>query len=581
MPKIDVDQELFFQALGRRLGREELVPLLEVAKAELDDWSEAEGILRIECNDTNRPDLWSTMGLARQLAIHLTGNVPRYGFFSRPGAAQPSADRRVIVDEGLRSIRPFIGSFVAEGRPMTDALLREIIQSQEKLCGNFGRKRKMVAMGVSRVDLIQWPVHYRAADPDATRFVPLDFTRPLSMREILAEHPKGREYGGIVAGFDRFPLLADGRGEVLTFPPVINSALIGGVRVGDSRLFIDLTGPDLEIILTAVAIAACDFADMGFQVLPVAVEYPFDTRWGRRVVTPFYFQQEIAVDVAAAGMLLGVRFSPEEAAGLIRRMGSSVTVDRGSLVVAPPEYRNDFLHPVDAIEEIMVGRGMASFAPVMPSEMTVGRLTAMEEYTRGVRDLMIGLGYQEMIFNYLGARRDFAERMQRDGSELVEIANPMTESYAVVRDSVIPSLLASETASANAAYPHRIFEVGKVVRRDPLENTGSRTVTALGALWADRGVGFNEIDAHVMALCWYLGLEPRLEAIDDPRFIGGRAAAIGVGGKRIGVMGEVHPRVLENWGIAMPCVAVEITLDGLEGAGTGGACSAGGSSAGA
>jgi phenylalanyl-tRNA synthetase beta chain len=568
MPKIDVDQELFFQALGRRLSREELVPLLEVAKAELDEWSEAEGILRVELNDTNRPDLWSTMGLARQLAVHLTGQVPRYRFFSRPGAAQATAERRVVVDAGLRGIRPYIGSFVAEGREMTDALLREIIQSQEKLCGNFGRKRKMVAMGVSRADLVQWPVHYRAADPDATRFVPLDFTRPLSMREILAEHPKGREYGGIVAGFDRFPLLADGRGEVLTFPPVINSALIGGVRVGDSRLFVDLTGPDLETILTAVAIAACDFADMGFRVMPVAVEYPFDTPWGRGIVTPFYFQKATVVDVAAAGRLLGERLSPEEAAGLIRRMGSSVRVDGDSLVVSPPEYRNDFLHPVDAMEEIMVGRGMASFAPVMPDEMTVGRLTAMEQYTRGVRDLMIGLGYQEMIYNYLGARRDFADRMLRDGSELVEIANPMTESYAVVRDSVIPCLLASEAISSNAAYPHRIFETGKVARRDPQANTGSRTLTSLGALWADRAVGFNEIDAHVMALCWYLGLEPKLEAVDDPRFIGGRAAAIGVGGRRIGVMGELAPQVLEHWGVTMPCVAVEITLDGLEGGGT-------------
>ena len=84
------------------------------------------------------------------------------------------------------------------------------------------------------------------------------------MRQILTEHPKGKEYGPIVSSFARFPLLADGKGEVLTFPPVINSALIGGVKPGDTRLFIDLTGPDLDIILTACAIAACDFADMGF-----------------------------------------------------------------------------------------------------------------------------------------------------------------------------------------------------------------------------------------------------------------------------------------------------------------------------
>ena len=206
----------------------------------------------------------------------------------------------MVVDAGLREIRPFIAPSWPKGVAVTDALLKEIIQSQEKLCGNFGRKRKMIAMGVSRADLIAWPVRYGAADPDATRFVPLDFDTPMSMREILAAHPKGREYGPIVAQFPQFPLLADGKGEVLTFPPVINSALIGGVKLGDTRLFIDLTGPDLQILLTARAIAACDFADMGFTILPVKVEYPYDTPLGRDGDTPYYFQKETTLEVAEA-----------------------------------------------------------------------------------------------------------------------------------------------------------------------------------------------------------------------------------------------------------------------------------------
>jgi phenylalanyl-tRNA synthetase beta chain len=563
MPKIDVSEELFFPALGRRFEEAELVELLSAAKAELDGWDHDAKQLRIELNDTNRPDLWSTLGLARQLATYLGRPMPSYPFFSRAGDVKPSADRRVIVDAGLADIRPYIVSFVVEGREVTDALLREIIQSQEKLCDIYGRRRKTIAMGVSRADLIAWPVHFRAADPDATRFTPLDFDRPLSMREILAEHPKGREYGPIVAGFPRFPLLADAKGEVLTFPPVINSALIGGVKPGDRRLFIDLTGPDLDTLLVAGAIAACDFADMGFTVLPVQVEFPRDTTYGRKVTTPFSFQPETVLEVADAERRLGDRFDPEEAAGFVRKMGNTVRVEGNRLVVSPPPFRNDFLHPVDVVEEIMIGRGMASFAPVMPREFTVGRLTRGEQCARQVRDLMIGLGYQEMIYNYLGTRADFVDRMLRDGSELVEIANPMSESYAALRDSIIPNLLASEAASANAAYPHRIFEVGTTVVKDPADNQGSRTRTCLGALLADREAGFNDIDAQVLALCFYLNLEPVVSPVEDPRFIPGRAAAISVGGRKVGVMGEIAPQVLERWGIQMPCTAAEIVLDGL------------------
>jgi phenylalanyl-tRNA synthetase beta chain len=471
----------------------------------------------------------------------------------------------VVVDKGLKDIRPFIGSIVAEGKEVTDALLREIIQSQEKLCGNFGRKRKTIAMGVSRADLVTWPVSYSAADPDKTRFIPLDFEKPMSMRQIITEHPKGKEFGHIVSGFSRFPLLADGKGEVLTFPPVINSALIGGVKPGDTRLFIDLTGPDLDTILTACAIAACDFADMGFRIQPVAVEYPFDTPYGRTIVTPFYFQKDTVLEVAEASKRLGEEFTVDQAAACIRKMGNTVKVKGTTIIVSPPEYRNDFLHAVDAIEEIVIGRGMDTFTPVMPRDFTVGRVSEAEEYGRRVREIMIGLGYQEMIYGYLGARKDIVERMCIDGADAIEIANPMAESFDTVRNSILPNLLGSEAESAHATYPHRIFEIGKIVLRDAKANEGSRTYNSLGFLIADREAGFNEVDAHALALFYYLSLEPKLFPAEDPRFIPGRAAVISVGGRRVGIMGEVHPRVLSNWGIEMPCAAVELHLDLMRG----------------
>ena len=263
---------------------------------------------------------------------------------------------------------------------------------------------------------------------------------------------------------------------MLTFPPVINSALIGGVKIGDKRLFIDLTGPGHGPILTACAIAACDFADMGFTIRPVAVEYPFDTPYGRTVVTPFYFQKE-TVACCRRGREAPRRAIHPRRRRLIRSMGSGVRVEGTGSIVTPPEYRNDFLHPVDAIEEIMIGRGMDTFTPVLPRDFTVGRVSAAEEYGRRVREIMIGLGYQEMIYGYLGSRKDFVERMGRDGADAVEIANPMTESIDMVRDSIIPNLLASEAESAHATYPHRMFEIGKTAVKDARRTTARAPTT--------------------------------------------------------------------------------------------------------
>jgi phenylalanyl-tRNA synthetase beta chain len=269
--------------------------------------------------------------------------------------------------------------------------------------------------------------------------------------------------------------------------------------------------------------------------------------------------------VSEAEKRLGDSFTPEQAASYIRKLGSTVTVEARKLHVAPAEYRNDFLHPVDAVEEIMIGRGMASFTPILPRDFTVGRISTAEEYNRKAREIMIGLGYQEMIYPYLGSKRDFIERMGTDGADAIEIGNPMTESADMVRNSIIPNLLASEAESAHAVYPHRIFEIGKVAVKDASLDYGSRTDALLSCLLADREAGFNEVNAHVLALLYYMSLEAVLAPLDDPRFIPGRAAAVNVGGRRIGMIGEIHPQCLTNWGIEMPCAVAELNLDIMRG----------------
>ncbi len=60
---------------------------------------------------------------------------------------------------------------------------------------------------------------------------------------------------------------------------------------------------------------------------------------------------------------------------------------------------------------------------------------------------------------------------------------------------------------------------------------------------------------------FYLSAGYTLKESDDPRFIRGRCAAIMCGGRKVGIMGEIHPQVLENWGIQMPCAACEVNLD--------------------
>lgn len=574
MPKIEVNEELFFSLLGSRRGAEDLEFALTAAKAELDEWSRdpsippAERVIKIELNDTNRPDLWSSAGLAR--ALRLKAGAPRapYPFFSREGDVR-SASRKVLVDESVSRVRPFLAGFCVSGKPIDEAFLKEMIQTQEKLAWNFGRKRKTISMGLYRSAEIRWPVRYKAVEPRSVRFVPLQETREMDLLQILAEHPKGKEYAFILEKEPLHPLLVDSQGGVLSYPPIINSAGLGAVQVGDSELFIELTGTDLPSVCLAASIVACDFADFGYSIEPVLVEYGYDTPFGRSPVFPWYFQKPLSVDAGRASRLLGKSLDVQLVAQALEKLGSRVEIHGQYVSAWPAEYRNDFLHQVDLIEDVMIGIGMENFPPERPRDFTIGRLIPIELFSRKAKGVLVGLGYQELIYNYLGSGKDYIERMGIDAAKVLRVANPMTENYEYVRNSPLPGLLGTEAISSKAAYPHRIFEVGKVAFRDEAENYGAATRQYLGMLSVHGAADYNEVASQVATLLFYLGrdyevAEPEGESV-DPRFIPGRQARVLFKGKDVGVYGELHPRLLEAWGIGLPAAAAEFDLDLLLG----------------
>jgi len=572
MPKIDVNEQLFFNLLGEKYDySSEFEHLLSSAKAELDEAPSAavpqdERIIKIELNDTNRPDLWSTAGLARLLRMHTGGasNKARYQtFLSTVGERKNSGNRTITVAPALQHIRPFMTAFVISGKPIDDAMLKDIIQTQEKLCWNFGRKRRSVSMGVYRSELINWPVQYRAVDPHTTSFTPLGFDTEMTCEQIITEHPKGKEYGWILKGMKKVPLLSDAKGGVLSMAPIINSAQIGAVQQGDTDLLVELTGTDMPSLLLATNIVACDFSDAGYTILPVSVEYPYDTGFGKTITTPLYFQEPTKTTVHAVNKLLGTALSAQDIVEALERMDNTVTVEGDCLTLTPPAYRNDFLHEVDIIEDVMMGKTVEFFEPETPREFTIGRLSPVTLLSRKIKSLMVGFGYQEMIFNYLGSKKDYIDRMNIDGESVIEIANPMSENYQFVRPSIIPSLLSAETVSGNAVYPHRIFETGKIAYLAPEENTGTRTRQSLGFLTVNQDANFNEAASLVAGLLYYLQMDYTVCETHDPRFIEGRQAGVLANGKQIGIFGELHPQVLENWSVTVPAFAGELDIESI------------------
>lgn len=535
--------------------------------------------LRIELKDTNRPDLWSVEGIARQLRSHRQGGGQPYTHFAAAASALT-----IEVDPRLETIRPFIGGFLVHGRAVDENGLLALIETQEVLTRNFGHKRKTVSIGVYDGTNLRFPVHYRAVARDGIRFAPLPpvanreqwpLDAQLTPAEILAQHPTGREYGWILADQPLVPLLTDAQGEVLSLPPIINSAGLGRVTPGMTALFVEMTGTELDHCLLALNIMATNLVDRGWQITPVTTQYPYDTVRGRQITAPHPLPLTQSLPVTEFERLLGQRLEATAIASKLRAYGVDALVSDGQIKATIPSYRQDYLHPVDVIEDYAISRGYETIAPTMQQEFTVGKLHPLTDYEDLVRDVMIGLGFEEAICNILTDAASIRTRMNvtaADAAQLqpflstsaVGISNVMNLNYAHLRDWVLPSLMEIESHSAGALYPHRLFEVGEVAVFDAGQNLGSRTEVRLAALIADDNASFDSAQSISYALLNSLGVAFSVEPWVHPAFINGRVARIVLADQTpLGFFGELAPPVILNWGGRTPIAALELSLSTL------------------
>lgn len=564
MPTISFFHADLETLLGRSASLPEIESWLPLVKGELKDYLSPTGELRVELQDSNRPDLWCVEGIARQIRIALTNTPAAYPFWSTKGRAK----RRLLVLPETESVRPYIAACGAVGYRVTEAGLTQLIQTQEKLAEIFGRKRHTVSIGIYRLKPLTFPLTYGLVKPTEVRFTPLGFSEKMTLEEILTVHPKGLEYGYILSGHEKFPLFWDKEGQILSFPPIINSRDIGEVHVGDTDLLLEVTGTDLRMVLLTLNILATNLADRGACIEPIDVTYPYATALGTVIRTPYNIAQPQRVRASEIEQALGMSLGTEAIESALRAYGYHVKSTRQTLSVTPPPYRDDLMHVVDVAEDVAISRGYDAFPPLMPTQFTVGALSQIEQLSDQIRTLMIGFGFQEIFSNILMSRNELIERMRLAGSEheaVVEVANPMSLSYACLRSAILPCLLRVEATSPRAFYPHKLFEIGEVAIPNPCAELGSETKTHLAVLLASSTANFSEIHAVLDLFFYYLLKSYRLEPITHPSYLDGRVGQIFHEEQAIGVIGELHPEVLEAWQITMPTAALELHCDELIG----------------
>ncbi|MEM2560235.1 MAG: phenylalanine--tRNA ligase subunit beta [Candidatus Bathyarchaeia archaeon] len=555
MPTIEVEREDLENLLGARLpsDAEELNEILSFIKGEVKRLSSDE--IQIDIKDSNRADLWCVEGIARALRgiLGIEGGLKRYEVLGGSGVV-------VYVDGKLRDIRPYIACAVVRGVRLSNAAIRHIMRFQDKMDQTHGRGRRRTSIGLYNFDLISPPLYYTVSKPRETRFVPLGFNEELSLAEILERHPKGVEYGHIVKPFDLWPIFIDSKGRVLSFPPIINSNDLGRVTVDTKNVLVEVTGTSFKAVLHALTNVVLALADRGGAIYSTEIHYPYED-FGV-TVTPDLKTERMRIDIEYIRGVIGISLSPKEIVDLLEKSRYGVLEVSGeTIVVEVPCYRADIMHPIDVVEDIAIAYDLNKMKPRWPQITTTGGLAEETRLRNLVREVMVGLGYQEVLTFSMSNPTTLFAKMGVPQGDVIEVVNPKVSSMTCLRNWLIPSLMEYLSHNRHAEYPQRIFEVGYCVIRDNKMPNKARDIEKLACVTIHSSASFSEIKSVLDSLFMSIGIKYELEEAEHGSFIEGRAGKIIVNGEDAGIIGEIHPQVLENWGLNNPAAALEINLN--------------------
>ena len=546
-PVITIYIDRFSKILGRETSVEELTRFIPWLGVDIED--AGKDYVKIEYNP-NRPDFGTPVGIARSYlgVLGERKGIIRYNI--------NKSNLKIIVDESVKTIRPYIMGAVVKDLDLDEDILNEIIEFQEDLHMGIGRRRRKVAIGLHNFKPIKFPIKYTTVD-ETFSFIPLGFDDEATIREILEYHPKGREYGYILSGFNRYPIILDSENKVLSFPPIING-IYTEIKPGDKDIFIDVTGIDLDILSKTLNLLVTTFSDYGGRLYSV---YIHDA--GKVLETPMLDYKEKDVKLSEINKLLGLKLTLENAIEALKASRFEALYEKANDVIKViiPPYRIDILHPVDLIEEVAIGYGFWKIEPQMPKLYTTGKLVDKNKFEDKIANLLVGFGFQEVTNPVLTNPEEQYDKMMLKRATYIEVKSPKSKLYRSIRSWIVPSLMKNLYKSKSAEYPQKIFEIGPVVYLK-----GNRIIeeTHLAAAIISADTGYSEIKSILDSFLHLLEISKyNIRKTKHKSFIPGRVGKIFLDDNSSGLIGEIHPQVLNNFQLTFPVTVFELNIDNV------------------
>jgi phenylalanyl-tRNA synthetase beta chain len=541
----------------------------------------------IEINLTpNRPDAMAVAGIARDLAAAELGRlttppvIPVPGNFACPVGVKldfASADRHLAPAFALRLVRG------VKNGPSPEWM-----------------QRQLAAIGLRPINALA----------DITNFLTFDRARPLHVFDALKIHGdlsvrRARPEESLQALDGKTYALDEGV-VVIASDDGIQS--IAGIIGGEASSCTEAT---TDVLIESALWDARNIARSGRRLsITSDARYRFE-----RGVDPAFclpgldyatqlileFCGGVASDIMLAGhvpdatarivfpwsevrRLTGVEFPPSEMATILEHLGFKLgrVIGNSDLVaVEVPSWRPDIEGKADLVEEILriAGLERVPAQPLLPDDAKVATpvLDPLQRRVGTAKRALAANGLVEAVcWSFISHEQAL---LFGGGDEALRLANPISADLSDMRPSLLPGLIAAAKRNADHGFGDvALFEVGQVFKgAEPVDQKiaaaglrhGRARLAATGRHWTAGDEGLEVFDAKADALALLGAVGAPLGALEivpggPPWFHPGRSGTLQFKPKNVvGYFGELHPRVLDQLGIAGPLVAFELRLDNI------------------
>jgi phenylalanyl-tRNA synthetase beta chain len=542
MPVVTLYFDRIKKILGKSIPKGKIVDTLPFIGLDVEE--ETADHINVEYSP-NRPDYSTDYGI-------ITGLQGLLGIkLGMPVLKIKNGKNLVKSDQSVSKIRPYVTAIEARNGKLDDETIRQIITMQEDLHNGLGKRRKKASIGIHDLDKMKFPLYYKIVDRNHS-FVPLEAETSMTVTEMLEKTETGKKFKHILEGHKKVPVILDSAGNTVSLPPILNSKLTQ-MNIKTSNLLVEVTATDKNTAEGVLAVIANALQTAGFQLFSIKIT-------GANNSTPTLKPRDLILEPDLVKKTLGIDITSAIMVKSLKKNRLDAKMRGKKIVCTIPRYRTDIFGEMDLVEEVALGYGIQNLAPTIPESVSAGERNSITKTLETIRSLMIGLGYIEVMNFELTSKESLYEKTARDSSQIISVADSKSQEHIILRDVLLPGMMEILSRNIHESYPQKIFEIGTVFEKD----SSIKEIIHLACLSVHKDVNFTEVKSVLQSLL-KTGFNLSCDTIaqKESMFVDGRTGSIMISGKRLGTVGEIDPKISDNFKIRTPVAGFEMNLSGL------------------